>query len=449
MRQRGAAGKEVDEPTARPAEPRPAEAQPAEKARGQNASDVSRGTALGLAGAVALVPVLAAAAVKLFLPDVEHAKLWEKPRFALPLSRDDVGAHLQNHTLLHLGGLHRSGTTFLWEGLARHPSISPLEAQDGGDERVAPWLKRTYNEGIFVQSVYPKFGLDHKKFLLKKWVSQAARSLPFFDASFLRLREGVGRYALHPDHHLTEGSSLVHAQNQQRLFAQWGIHWDLKLPVLMEKSPSNIVIAPFLHRLWGLSLPASPAKFLFLRRHPIPTAMATLKAGGATTSDLSLEDVVEHWVVAEERLAGDLRQYFAMADPAGTSRLPYRVVVFEDLVRQPQRVLGELLAWLGLPPDEGVLSAFEASTRLEDPNAKYFFGYCKRLVHGGEQALVDHSRLVERFQDRVLRVSDYDLRATPGICKRALLGPDAERTSSTSNGEDEPRAQDVEAPDDG
>lgn len=375
-----------------------------------------------LVGSVTCLPVLLWLVLKWVLPSEDHAKLTTAPKLQLGLDAEDVLANLRNHTLLHIGGVHRSGTTILWKGLGLHKSVSKLEFQPGHDSRHAHWIQKTMNEGIFLQTVYPKFGLDHKKFLIRKWVGQFLRRVPFLPEGalpWMRLREGIGRFALHPDHHLSEASPLVHEQSQQRLFNQWALFWDLSRPVLMEKSPSNGVIAPFLHRLWGLGLPSSPTRLVFMQRHPIAVAMATQWAAGITVSDLSIVDLVDNWVAAEERRAEDLRQYFSLhEDPAAPA--VHRTVTLEELSREPRRVLGDLLGWLGLAADEETLDAFDKLV-TPDPNLKYFQLYCVRLLDRGEEVLREHTVLLDRFADRVLAVSPYDLRQVPDLCKDALI----------------------------
>mmetsp|Transcript_60981 Transcript_60981/g.157257 ORF Transcript_60981/g.157257 Transcript_60981/m.157257 type:complete len:452 (+) Transcript_60981:42-1397(+) len=386
---------------------------------------------IGLGSLVLIAPLLAVVFIKFLRPHTEISTLAEKPKVHAGFDKEEVRQHLRNHTLLHIGGLHRSGTTKLWEGLQLYSDISSLGHQEHTDKRVAGWIKKVYNEGIFLQRVYPKFGLEHDKFLLRKWIGQAAKMLPFVDEtvfSWVRLREGVGRFALNPDHHLDESSPLVQDAAQTALFNQWAIFWDLTRPVLLEKSPSNIVISPFLHRLWGLGLEdgASPARFIFMRRHPIAVAMATLRAGGATVSDLSVMDLVENWVLAEERLAKDLNQYFEMgAGAAGATGKTYRTLTLEAMVKAPGKSLEDIATWLGLQPNPEAVAAFD-KTSHKDPNAKYFVRYCGSLMSGKaqEKRIKKHAALVRKFGARVKAVEpSYDLERIVDTCRHTLLGP--------------------------
>lgn len=66
-------------------------------------------------------------------------------------------------------------------------------------------------------------------------------------------------------------------------------------------------------------------------------------------SDLERELV--YWIVANET---------PLLELAGSGR--FRVVVYEELCRRPAEVMDELLAWLGLPFDEGIRRFIDAST---------------------------------------------------------------------------------------
>lgn len=380
--------------------------------------------AFGLIGLLVAAPFVVFVIIFVFVPSADKQKVLYAPKLHRGLELAEVRTHLQNHTLLHIGGLHRSGTTLVWEALAKHSLVSGLQKQNHTDARLTKHMKRTFNEGLFLQDTYPKFGLDHDKFLIRKWIGQAAKRLPFVDEmvfSWVRLREGVGRFACNPDNHLDESSPLVANVTQHRLFNQWSNYWDLEKPVLLEKSPSNIVISPFLHRLWGLGLPSSRARFIFIRRHPLAVAMATKKAGGPFVSDLNYIDLVENWVLAEERLALDLHQYFEMGAGGGDAKgTIYKILKFEDIVKEPRRTMEDLLSWLQLPHEEHP-EAFEGITK-EDPNLKYFTKYCLALAQR-EQTGNQLVKIVERFDERIKKLEPtYAPRDIPKLCKEGVFG---------------------------
>eukprot|EP00931_Biecheleriopsis_adriatica_P078789 TRINITY_DN52206_c0_g1_i1.p1 TRINITY_DN52206_c0_g1~~TRINITY_DN52206_c0_g1_i1.p1 ORF type:complete len:462 (+),score=111.51 TRINITY_DN52206_c0_g1_i1:31-1386(+) len=351
-----------------------------------------------------------------------HVDFHKAPKQKHDFDRQEVKAHMANHTILHIGGLHRSGTTLLADILSQHSDVAGLEHQPGHDARKAHWIKNVMSEGIFLQSVYPKFGLDHDKFLVRKWVGQALKKIPFLpDDAFpwMKLREGVGRFATHPKHPIDDTSHLIKPKAQEHLFNEWGLFWDLSRPVLLEKSPSNIIISPFLHRLWGLGVAASPARFLFVQRHPIPVVVATARRGGMMVNDLDTADLVENWVMAEETRAKHIEKYF---DYYEYGKDVYRIIELEEVLQEPRKVLVDLLRWLKLSQSEQLLQEFEKQVR-PDQNIRYFQVYCKRLVHGGKKVLDEHHRLITRFRARVLAVSRYDLATLPQICREVLLTP--------------------------
>ena len=197
-----------------------------------------------------------------------------------PLSDADLWAQLKNHTLLHIGGQHRGGTTLLWGGLEGHPAVAghrlpreaiarvrqQLEWRGGGalersgildESDTAPTL-----EGIFLQDVYPHFGLDRQS-----WVSL----LRLYAYRLLghRLLEGVGSYGLSPSSHHNDQHRLANGAAALELFRQWAPHWNLSCcPFLLEKSPSNARTFGMLSAMWS-AVTALDARFVFITRHPV------------------------------------------------------------------------------------------------------------------------------------------------------------------------------------
>ena len=115
------------------------------------------------------------------------------------------------HRFVFIGGLHRSGTTFLWRCMGEHPLVSMF-----------PITLRPPAEGQLLQSVYPRASVYG----------------------------GPGRFGFSPEAHLTEGSPLVSAESRMRLLADWAPLWDLDKPVLLEKSPPNLIRGRFLQALF-------------------------------------------------------------------------------------------------------------------------------------------------------------------------------------------------------
>jgi hypothetical protein len=129
---------------------------------------------------------------------------------------------MEGHQLVFLAGLHRSGTTLLARLLAAHPQVSGFSGSG------AP-----ADEGQHLQSVYPS---DHE-------------------------HGRPGRFGFAPEMHLTESSPLVSEQSAATLFEEWSPHWDLSRPLLLEKSPPNLLKTRFLQALFP------NAAFVVLVRH--------------------------------------------------------------------------------------------------------------------------------------------------------------------------------------
>jgi hypothetical protein len=194
-----------------------------------------------------------------------------------------------DHRLVFVGGLHRSGTTLLTNLIAEHPHAS------GFSETGVP-----ADEGQHLQSVYPP----------------------------AHVYGGPGRFGFRPEAHLTEGSELVTPENRERLMAEWSAHWDLSRPVLVEKSPPNLIRGRFLQALFP------DASFVMVLRHPVAVSLATQK-----WSRTPLRSLIRHWLVCHRGFEDDR--------PALRRLL---VVTYEELGADPNACLARVQGFLGLDP---------------------------------------------------------------------------------------------------
>ncbi|MGH3429790.1 MAG: sulfotransferase family protein, partial [Terriglobales bacterium] len=126
--------------------------------------------------------------------------------------------------------------------------------------------------------------------------------------------------------HMTEGSTLVSAESRRKLLEDWGRFWDLSRPVLVEKSPPNLIRMRFLQALFP------DARFVIVIRHPVAVALSTAEWKRSRYSTL-----VRHWAVCHEIMLGDLPRVNHVC-----------VVRYEDLVARPVETLDSVFAFIGV-----------------------------------------------------------------------------------------------------
>lgn len=250
-------------------------------------------------------------------------------------------ASRHNRTFVFVAGLHRCGTTMLANTLAEHPDVSGFS--NTGEKM---------DEGQYLQTVHP--------------------------SGEMRGAGPVGRMGFDPASYITEKSPLTAPEKADLLFSQWARYWDLSRPVLIEKSPPNIIRMRFLQACFPDS------HFILIARHPIAASVATKKWRRRNP----VAGIIANWAVCYAR---------ALSDAARLKS--FRVVRYEDLVGNPESSLRLLTDRIGISP----LKSAPAGVK-NNLNEKYFERW--RAL---QRSLVERAMtaLVRPFVEPVFRRFDY------------------------------------------
>lgn len=252
-----------------------------------------------------------------------------------------MDATRHNRRFVFVAGLHRCGTTMLADLLAAHPEISGF-ANTG----------EKMDEGQYLQTVYP--------------------------SGKQRGAGSVGRMGFDPAAYLTEASPLAAPDKADRLFADWARYWDVSKPVLIEKSPPNLI------RMRYLAACFPDSHFILIARHPVAASIATKKWCGRNP----VPGIIANWAVCYAR---------ALAD--GRRLKSFSVVRYEDVVRDPAAALRPLTDRIGIAP----LATVKAGVR-DNLNEKYFDRWRALQEKPVERAM---TAMVRPFAGPVMARFDY------------------------------------------
>lgn len=225
----------------------------------------------------------------------------------LPLA---VPPHPDAHRFVFLVGLHRSGTSLIHRILRRHPLVTGFAGTPARED-----------EGQFLQTLLP-VGRDFG---------------------------GPGRFAFAEGAHFTADDPRATPESRDALLCQWGAWLDLDKPIIIEKSPPNLLRTTFLQELFP------SATFVVIVRHPIPVGLATAK-----WSKTSLAELLLHWAVAHELAIRDLGALRRVA-----------VLRYEDFIAAPQARMDRICDFIGI-------DRMAIDEAVGDHNERYFANVAAR-----------------------------------------------------------------------
>jgi hypothetical protein len=166
---------------------------------------------------------------------------------------------------------------------------------------------------------------------------------------------GPGRFAFSPAAHLTEASPYAAPEPARRLREQWDRYWDHSRPVLLEKSPPNLIRFRLLQRVF----PGSA--FILVMRNPVPVVLSTRKWSPAVTH----RALVQHWLYAHE---------IAFADSSCLAS--FMAVRYEDLISEPAAVMTRVASFIGVP------AQFDLTGVDRTVNDRYFRQWAAEIADG-------------------------------------------------------------------
>lgn len=207
------------------------------------------------------------------------------------------GAPWNDHRLVFIGGLHRSGTALVARIIGSSPDASGLTGTG-----------TSMDEGQHIQDAYPG------------------------------ALGNTSQWSFHPQAHLTEEDARRTPDAAERIWQSWSPYWDLDRRVLVEKSAPNLTKTRYLQELFP------KARFVVVTRHPVVQALAVRKWATRTHGRFTygFPRLVEHWVHAHDVFAQDALHIENLL-----------VLRYEHLMREPVRELDRLARFLDLDLADG------------------------------------------------------------------------------------------------
>jgi len=256
-------------------------------------------------------------------------KFASNPGLILPRKRPlQQTPEIAGERFVFIAGLHRSGTSILHRLLRAHPDTSGFS-----NTRVPE------DEGQYLQTVYPL---------------ESASG-------------GPGLFAFDPEAHLTEDSPLATEENRDKLLREWAPYFDLSRPILLEKTPINLIRTRFFQAL----LPG--CRFVFIVRHPIVAGQST--HAWTRRSGISLANVMKHWAKAHQIFLDDLPHL-----------RNWSMIRYEDMISDPSSTMAGLYEFLKIAP-------VEENEVVRDRNQHYFSSW--------ESEVADKDKIVAELEKSV------------------------------------------------
>ena len=347
----------------------------------------------------------------------------------LSLSNDDISLLLTKRSILFIGGPHRSGSTLLWKLLSNHTGTIAFD-DNGVSSTTIPSTKGSgsssssnqynydhkinrvdfNNEGIFLQSIYTTMGLLSVDTPMSSILSSKDN-----------VKSGLGTYAFFARNHLTETSELINNENRIKLLSEWAYHWKLNKKLtsnfdvisddgndggssnsnsneglLLEKSSPNMIISRFLQNMLTLNNTAKikPSYYLYVTRHPIAVALSHRR--WSTCSNMTLQELIEHWLIQHEIMMEDMKTLKKQSSSKASSS--WKLIKYENLISDTNKTLKNIFKWSNLKPQLNVIHSIDSG--IINGNEKYKLEYCNYITNDPSLKSA-HEELVRQYDRRI------------------------------------------------
>ena len=234
-----------------------------------------------------------------------------KPMSACTRIQDIGNGHCLPHRVIFVGGLQRSGTSALASLLAGLPGASTLhfDARNARHMEAAPWKQLVdVHTGRWMKWAYFKEVINTGGAEGKLLQTVFPYRYAVWDAKYAH----ISALLAHP----SAISPLLTNASREALWTQWRRFW-APSAVLVDKSPENVLMAPFLQSLFG----RARTSFVFVMRHPLCWSLVAAKWGctwqplegservaGKAPALECISHLIDVWLGVHEKLSLQLRE---------------------------------------------------------------------------------------------------------------------------------------------